>query len=84
MTKNSDIYPEMTETRSRKYRMKTCSISGKRFKATSDNFYVNENSNDGLHPYHKKHIVLFDSWVVYQKSTEDKSPASYLPLNRID
>ena len=54
MTKNRDIYPEMTETHSRKYRMKTCQISGKRFKATSDNFYVNENSNDGLHPYHKK------------------------------
>jgi len=33
--------------------MKTCSISGKRFKANTDNFYVNENSNDGLHPYHK-------------------------------
>ncbi len=34
-------------------RMKTCSISGKRFKANLDNFYVNENANDGLHPYHK-------------------------------
>jgi len=34
--------------------MKICKISGKRFKANSDNFYVNENSNDGLHPYHKK------------------------------
>ncbi len=34
-------------------RMKTCSISGKRFKANHDNFYVNGNSNDGLHPYHK-------------------------------
>ena len=34
--------------------MKTCQISGKKFKANSDNFYVNENSNDGLHPYHKK------------------------------
>ena len=54
MTKNSDIYPVMTDTPIRKYSMKTCQISGKRFKATSDNFYVNENSNDGLHPYHKK------------------------------
>ena len=54
MTKNSDIYPEMTETRSRKYRMKTCSMSGKRFKANNDNFYVNNNTDDGLHPYHKK------------------------------
>jgi len=34
-------------------KMKTCSISGKKFKANNDNFYVNENSNDGLHPYHK-------------------------------
>ena len=34
-------------------RRKTCSISGKRFKATRDNFYVNSNSKDGLHPYHK-------------------------------
>ena len=34
-------------------RMKTCSISGKKFKSNNDNFYVNENSNDGLHPYHK-------------------------------
>ena len=34
-------------------KMKTCSISGKKFKANNSNFYVNENSNDGLHPYHK-------------------------------
>ena len=34
-------------------RMKTCSISGKRFKANLDNFYVNENANDNLHPYRK-------------------------------
>jgi len=34
-------------------KMKTCSISGKKFKANNTNFYVNENSNDGLHPYHK-------------------------------
>ena len=34
-------------------KMKTCSISGKRIKANNDNFYVNENANDGLHPYHK-------------------------------
>ena len=54
MTKNSDIYPEMTETRSKKYKMKTCRISGKRFKANTDNFYVNDNSRDGLHPYHKR------------------------------
>ena len=37
-----------------RYKMKTCQISGKRFKANSDNFYANDNSNDGLHPYHKK------------------------------
>ena len=34
-------------------KMKTCSISGKKFKANTANFYVNENSNDNLHPYHK-------------------------------
>ena len=39
-----------------RYKMKTCQISGKRFKANSDNFYVNENSSDGLHPYHKKFV----------------------------
>ena len=34
-------------------KMKTCSISGKRFKANTDNFYSNSNSTDNLHPYHK-------------------------------
>jgi len=34
-------------------KMKTCTISGKRFKANSDNFYSNANSTDNLHPYHK-------------------------------
>ena len=43
MTKNSDI---------RQYG-KVCSISGKRFDANVDNFYVNSTSPDGLHPYHK-------------------------------
>ena len=36
------------------YKMKTCSISGKRFRANNTNFYVNSSSSDGLHPYHKK------------------------------
>ena len=36
------------------YKMKTCTISGKRFRANNKNFYVNRNSNDGLHPYSKK------------------------------
>ena len=39
-------------------RMKTCSISGRQYKANQDNFYVNENSSDGLHPYHK----IFDNF----------------------
>ena len=43
MTKNSEI---------RQYG-KVCTISGKRFDANVDNFYVNKNSSDGLHPYHK-------------------------------
>ena len=37
----------------RSYKMKTCSISGKRFRADNTNFYANSSSNDGLHPYHK-------------------------------
>jgi hypothetical protein len=40
-------------TRTNRTKMKTCSISGRKFKATTDNFYVNHNSSDGLHPYHK-------------------------------
>ena len=43
MTKNKDI---------REYG-KICTISGKRFDANVDNFYINNNSPDGLHPYHK-------------------------------
>ncbi len=35
-------------------RMKTCSISGKQFKANNENFYTNNNSKDNLHPYHKE------------------------------
>ena len=35
------------------YKMKPCTISGKRHKANNKNFYVNNNSNDGLHPYSK-------------------------------
>ena len=38
----------------RSYKMKTCSISGKRFRATKDNFYFSAKSKDKLHPYHKK------------------------------
>ena len=34
-------------------KMKTCAISGKKFKANSDNFYFSRTSSDGLHPYHK-------------------------------
>jgi len=32
---------------------KVCTISGRSFPANVDNFYVNKNSSDGLHPYHK-------------------------------
>ena len=35
------------------YKMKTCSISGKRLRANNKNFYVNNSSSDGLHPYSK-------------------------------
>ena len=44
MTKNSDI---------RNYG-KVCTISNKRYPGNVDNFYVNKNANDGLHPYHKQ------------------------------
>ena len=43
MTKNSEI---------RNYG-KVCTISGKSFPGNLDNFYVNKNADDGLHPYHK-------------------------------
>ncbi len=35
------------------YKMKTCSISGKRLRANNKNFYINKSSKDGLHPYSK-------------------------------
>ena len=38
----------------RAYKMKTCSISGKRLRANNKNFYVNNSSSDGLHPYSKE------------------------------
>ena len=37
----------------RSFKMKTCSISGKRLRANNKNFYVNNSSSDGLHPYSK-------------------------------
>ena len=38
----------------RSYKMKTCSISGKKLRANSKNFYANKSSEDGLHPYSKQ------------------------------
>ena len=38
----------------RSYKMKTCNISGKRFRATKDNFYFNASFKDKLHPYSKQ------------------------------
>ena len=35
------------------YKMKTCLISGKKHRANNKNFYVNNSSSDGLHPYSK-------------------------------
>ena len=37
---------------------KVCTISGRSFPANVDNFYVNSNTRDGLHPYHK----VFDNF----------------------
>ena len=34
-------------------KMKMCTISGRKFTANTTNFYVNQNSTDGIHPYHK-------------------------------
>ena len=31
-------------------KMKMCTISGKKFTANTTNFYVNNNTPDGLHP----------------------------------
>ena len=36
------------------YKMKTCNISGKKFRANNKNFYVNKSSTDGFHPYSKE------------------------------
>ena len=35
------------------YKMKTCQLSGKRFKANSTNFYHSATADDSFHPYHK-------------------------------
>ena len=43
MTRNSEI---------REYG-KVCTISGKTYPGNIDNFYINRNADDGLHPYHK-------------------------------
>ena len=40
------------------YKMKTCSISGKRLRANNKNFYVNNSSSDGLHPYSKEMDIM--------------------------
>ena len=34
-------------------KMKTCTISGNKYAANTNNFYVNHNAPDSLHPYHK-------------------------------
>jgi len=33
--------------------MKTCTISGNKYAANTENFYVNHKAPDSLHPYHK-------------------------------
>ena len=35
------------------YTMKTCALSGKRFRANANNFYRSAKSTDGLHSYSK-------------------------------
>ena len=58
MTKNSEI---------RNYG-KVCTISGKSFPGNLDNFYVNRNTDDGLHPYHKD----FDNFRRVTRASVDK------------
>ena len=58
MTKNSEI---------REYG-KVCTISGKSFPGNLDNFYVNRNASDGLHPYHKD----FDDFRRVTRASVDK------------
>ena len=35
------------------YTMKTCALSGRRFRANTENFYRSAKSSDGLHSYAK-------------------------------
>ena len=58
-------------------KMKTCSISGKKFKANTDNFYVNENSSDNLHPYHKD----FDNFRRTTGATKEQIMRMFNQLN---
>ena len=53
MAKSKTKNQKSNQLRANQTKMKTCSISGRKFKATTENFYVNNNSQDGLHPYHK-------------------------------
>ena len=63
-------------------KMKTCTISGNKFSANTNNFYVNHGAPDSLHPYHK----AFDNFrrvtnasVEQSKEERDaKSPKTYL------
>ena len=47
---------------------KVCTISGKSFPGDVNNFYVNKNANDGLHPYHKD----FDNFRRVTRASVDK------------
>ena len=58
MTKNIDV---------RAYG-KVSTISGITFAGNVDNFYVNNNARDGLHPYHKD----FDDFRRVTKASVDK------------
>ena len=49
-------------------KMKTCTISGIKFKGNTTNFYVNNNAPDGLHPYHKS----FDNFRRSTNATVDQ------------
>ena len=47
---------------------KVCTISGKTYPGNMDNFYINRNAHDGLHPYHKD----FDDFRRVNKASVDR------------
>jgi len=49
----NNLLKSKTMAKTKQPKMKTCTITGNKFEANTENFYVNHNATDGLHPYHK-------------------------------